>query len=66
MGVNLAVYDLQGRLVRQLLESSPGGGSHSVVWDGLDSHGARVASGIYLYRLTSGDASLTGKMTLLE
>jgi flagellar hook assembly protein FlgD len=64
--VSLVVYDLQGREVRSLLQSSPGPGLHSVAWDGTNSEGESVAPGIYFYRLKSGSARLTRKMTLLE
>jgi hypothetical protein len=41
-------------------------GSHSVVWDSTDETGCSVGSGVYLYRLSSGDISITGKMVLIK
>ncbi len=64
--VSLGVYDLQGRLVRSLLGTSPGPGAHSVSWDGRNSSGVRVAPGVYLYRLRSGSKAVAKKMTLLD
>lgn len=51
--VELAVYDLQGRLVKTLLHQTLPVGRHSVSWDGTDERGQPVASGRYVYRLSS-------------
>lgn len=65
--VSLAVYDLQGRLVRVLLKSTQyTAGSHQQVWDGRDAFGQTVASGNYLYRFIAGRESWTGKLTMLK
>ena len=41
-------------------------GEHSYTWRGIDASGRQAASGIYFYRLTSNQYSLTRKMTLLK
>jgi 5'-nucleotidase len=64
--VQLAVYDLQGRLVRTLVDDVRGSGEHSVVWDGLTGAGVRAASGTYLYRLQTGERVLNRTMTLVK
>jgi hypothetical protein len=52
--VELMIVGVNGRVVRRL-EASPGvAGEHSLVWDGRDSEGHRVASGVYLVRGTAG------------
>jgi hypothetical protein len=53
----LAVFDLRGRLVRELVrgERTPAG-SHRFVWDGRDASGRHTASGVYLVRGRAGSA----------
>jgi len=53
--VTLAVYTLQGRLVRTLVtpDRKMSADYHSVFWDGTDNAGHRVAAGQYIYRLSS-------------
>jgi len=68
--VTLAVYDINGRLVRNLVGGAAGAagtflpGHHEVVWDGRDSNDRPVASGVYLCRLTAPQGSVTRRMTL--
>ena len=65
--VSLDIYDLQGRLVRRLLDESPYiSGSHKQVWDGRDGDGRATSSGVYFYRFTAGDQKRVGKLTLLK
>ena len=64
--VRLAVYDINGRLVRTLLGQTLPSGHHSVVWDGRDAIGREVASGVYVYRLTAPQGVVTKRMTLLR
>jgi hypothetical protein len=59
--VNLKVYDTAGRLVTTLVDGWREAGEHQVTFDG-----SRLASGIYLYVLSSADQTLTGKITLLK
>ncbi len=62
----LDVYDLLGRHVITLFDESVSAGEHLVLWDGKDRYGASVASGIYFYRLTTDDRSISKKMLLLK
>jgi alpha-amylase len=64
--VNLSIYDVQGRPVRTVSDGILPEGRREVVWDGRDGQGNGVSSGVYFYRLTSGDQSLTRKMVLLR
>jgi aminopeptidase N len=62
--VRLRVYDLQGRLVRQLASGTQTAGRHEVVWDGRSDDGRAVASGVYLCRLEAGGVSRNGRLLL--
>ncbi|EFK96755.1 hypothetical protein LDC_1215, partial [sediment metagenome] len=41
-------------------------GTHSLIWNGIDSRGRPVASGVYFYRLTAGNTVLTRKLVVLK
>lgn len=63
---SLEVFDLRGRQVRTLLAGTLGAGDHQVQWNGRNDDGATVASGIYFYRLKSGDFEGMQRMVLLK
>jgi hypothetical protein len=63
---SLRVYDVSGRLVRQLASGQVSGGLQEVFWNGQNERGESVGSGIYLYRLEVGRESFTGKMVLVK
>lgn len=64
--VNLDVFDVRGRLVRQLVHERPSTGQAVVAWDGRDDDGGEVSSGVYFYRLVAGSTTITRRMTLLK
>jgi hypothetical protein len=64
--VTLAVYDVQGKRVRTLVDAMLEEGRQEWVWDGKDSRGRPAATGVYFYRLETADRKLTRKMLLLK
>jgi flagellar hook assembly protein FlgD len=52
--VRLAIYDVAGRLVRQVERGVREAGSRSVTWDGTDGNGRRAGAGMYFARLSIG------------
>jgi len=64
--VDLSVYNIVGQKVATLASGSYRVGSYNVIWNGRDSAGNPTASGIYYYRLKTGDNVETKKMTLLK
>lgn len=62
----LVVYNTQGQAVRTLVNSSLAAGTHSVSWNGLDENGQSVASGLYIYQLTSGNLTQTKRMVFMK
>jgi len=64
--VTLRIYDVSGRLVRELVDEPREADRYAVSWDGRDDRGQAVASGVYLYRLTSGTFVETRKLVLIR
>ena len=64
--VSLEIVDLRGRVVRTLLAETRSVGRHEVIWDGRDGLGSLSASGVYFYRLRTGDGVISRKLTLVK
>ena len=64
--VTLTVYDVAGRLVRTLVDETKSAGVKTVAWNGANNRGARVATGVYFYRLTAPGFEQTRKMVLIQ
>jgi hypothetical protein len=63
--VNLNIYDLNGRVVRTLVNRLQPG-YYEVIWDGTNEAGLLVAPGIYFYSLKSKDFDITKKMIIIR
>jgi len=64
--VTVGVYDVSGHRTRILHEGILNGRNGEFTWDGTDSTGQPVASGVYFYRISAGGHSATGKMMLTK
>ncbi len=64
--VSLKIYTVSGQLVRTLLNEARTAGQYVVQWEGKNSIGQEVASGVYWYRLQSGGQMLQRQMTLVR
>ncbi|MCD4690570.1 T9SS type A sorting domain-containing protein [bacterium] len=64
--IELAVYDVTGRLVRILETGTHDAGPHSTIWHGRDSNGNAVGSGVYFVRLVADDTVAARKMVLVK
>jgi len=64
--VSLTVHNVNGQVVRTLVDSELPAGPALAVWDGTDDSGLPLASGIYFARLASREDSAFRKMTLLK
>ena len=62
----VVVFDLAGRVVRTLVDEDLAAAAHAVEWRGLDAGGRQVASGVYFYRVSSGDHAFTGRLALIR
>ena len=64
--VRLAVYSVDGRLVRLLVNERREAGRHEAVWRGEDATGRRVATGTYFAVIDAGDFHEVRKMSLVK
>jgi hypothetical protein len=64
--VRLSVYDVLGREVIELVAKVLPAGVHTATWDGRDSNGQRVSSGIYFSRLRAGQFTVSKRMLLVQ
>ncbi|NHZ84780.1 MAG: T9SS type A sorting domain-containing protein [Planctomycetia bacterium] len=64
--VKISIYDMTGRLVRELVNQTMTVGSKTINWDGMDEVGNPVSGGVYFYNLQTGDYSQTKKMVLMK
>jgi hypothetical protein len=64
--VKLSIYNIRGELVKELTNRQYETGLHKIIWNGKDSRGKNVASGIYYYKLLHNNTSEVRKMILLK
>ena len=64
--VRIRVYNLSGAFVTTLLSEYQEAGRYETVWRGEDDSGRRVSSGVYFYRLETGDFVETKRMMLIR
>jgi hypothetical protein len=64
--VTIRIYDVAGRLVRTVLDENLKSGPYTATWDGRNESGAKVASGVYFYKLDTKGFVKTRKMVLLR
>ena len=64
--IDLGVYNLAGQRVRTLARGFREAGAYTFRWRGRDEAGTELASGVYLYRLLTGEQVETRKMLLLR
>ncbi|MCI0531101.1 MAG: FG-GAP-like repeat-containing protein, partial [candidate division Zixibacteria bacterium] len=64
--VRLEIFNILGNVVKVLVEAEQPASSHQVQWDGTDSIGNELPSGIYIYRLKAGNQSETKKTILIR
>ncbi|MFC1887615.1 T9SS type A sorting domain-containing protein [Candidatus Cloacimonadota bacterium] len=68
----IIILNIKGQMVRsfdchpEFIEGSANQSKYSLVWDGTDNSGIEVPSGVYLYKVKSGDFEQTKKMLLLK
>jgi len=64
--VTIVVYDLSGKVIKQLVNEVAIPGSYSVTWDATSDNGSMVENGFYFFKVRQGNQSVTEKMVLLR
>ena len=64
--LRLDIFDIQGRLIRTLVNGTAASGSHQLLWNGANEQGEQVPSGIYFYRLQAGAFQEIKRMVMLK
>jgi hypothetical protein len=64
--VRVVVFDVGGRLVKQLVDESRPVGSYVIQWDGRNASGQDVQPGIYVVRLDAGGFRFTHKVVMVH
>jgi len=64
--VNIIIYDMLGRQVKQLVDEYQDAGFKSIIWDATNDFGNPAATGVYLCKIQAGEYMQTKKMVLLK
>jgi hypothetical protein len=64
--VRLEVFNIIGQRIATLVDEFQTAGAWKIRWNGLDASGNSAATGLYLYRLTTGSTVLSKKMILMK
>ena len=64
--VSISIYDVTGRMVKSLVNTSKDAGYHSLRWDATNNSGEAVSAGMYIYTIQAGQYRATKKMVLLK
>jgi len=64
--VDLVIFNSKGQKIKTLFAEKMHSGNHSIIWKGKDENNMQVASGIYFYKLTIGNQTITKKLILLK
>ena len=64
--VKIAIHDMNGRLIRTLVDHSQSPGYKNVIWDGKDNQSKTVAAGVYIYTIEAGSFRSMKKMLFLK
>ncbi|MCF7913448.1 MAG: T9SS type A sorting domain-containing protein [Candidatus Cloacimonetes bacterium] len=63
---SLDIYNCRGRKIKNLIDKTMTAGEHQLKWDGCAANGSQAASGVYFYKLSTGEFSETRKLLLIR
>ncbi len=64
--VTLDIFNLKGQKVKSLVNGYQEKGNHTIAWNGTDESGKSVSSGVYFYKMKSGQYTSSRKMILMK
>ena len=64
--IEFTIYNIKGQKIKTLYSGTADVGEHSVIWEGKDTNGKSVSTGIYFYKLKTGKKEISRKMLLLK
>jgi hypothetical protein len=64
--MSIRIYDIQGRLVRNLINETQSPGSHTVLWQGRDEHGHDVRAGVYFLEFKNREGCGNRKLLVIR
>ena len=64
--VEVNIFDMNGKLIKNMIEREQAAGSHQIVWKGLNQSGQKVASGFYIYTVKFDNTLSSKKMLLIK
>jgi hypothetical protein len=64
--VQLSIYNIKGQKVKDIASGKMSAGRHTLTWEGVDSSGKPVSSGIYFYKLTTNQGTEIRRMALIK
>lgn len=64
--IQLEIFNIRGEKVKTLVNEFQNAGSYRIQWDGTNSNGSKLSSGIYFYTIKSGGEVSTKKMILIK
>jgi hypothetical protein len=64
--VELKIYDINGSLIKTLVSENLPAGNYLIRWEGDNTSGNKISSGVYIYSIRVADRAVNKKMTLLK
>lgn len=64
--VSVKIYNMEGKLINEVVNARYEAGDHSFIWDGKNDAGIQVSSGVYLYQIQYDNSILVKKMILIK
>jgi len=64
--IEISIFNMNGRLIKNIVNQNQQAGTHKVVWNGINKTGNKVSSGLYIYTVRFEDTISSKKMILLK